>query len=143
MCIDCKAVNKITIKCRYLLPRMDDIMDNLSGAKYFSKIDLKLGYWQIHIRDEDQWKMVFKTSDGFYEWLVMPFGFSNAPATFSRLMNQVLKPYLGRSVIVYLDDILVYNASYDDHIQHVREVLKTLRKNQLQVNEEKSLYCQR
>lgn len=142
MYIDCKLVNKITIKCRYLMPRMDDIMDHLSGARYFSKIDLKSSYWKIRIRDGDQWKTAFKTSDGFYEWMVMPFIISNAPATFSRLMNQVLKPFLSKSVIVYLDDILIYSSTYGDHILHVRQVLEKLWEEKLLVNPKKSLYFQ-
>ena len=143
MCIDCKVVNKITIRCRYPLPRMDDIMDDLSGARYFSKIDLKFGYWQIRIQEGDQWKTTFKMIDGLYEWIVMPFGLSNALTTFNRLMNQVLKPFLGKFVIVYLDDILVYNRTHEEHILHMREVLEKMKEKELLVNPDKSVYCQK
>ena len=131
MCVDYRALNKITIKNKYPLPRVDELFDRLLGAKYFSKIDLRSGYHQVRIADEDVHKTAFRTRYGHYEFLVLPFGLTNAPATFMNMMQNIFKDQLDNSVIVFLDDILIYSKNKNDHIKHVDKVLSLLRENKL------------
>ena len=131
LCIDYRQLNKVTIRNQYPLPRIDDLFDQLQGAKVFSKIDLRSGYHQLKVRKEDVPKTAFKTRYGHYELLVMPFGLTNALAAFMDLMNRVFGPYLDKFVIVFIDDILVYSSSKEEHAEHLRIVLQTLREHHL------------
>ena len=133
LCIDYRQLNKLTIKNKYPLPRIDDFFDQLKGASIFSKIDLRSGYHQLRIKDVDVHKTTFRMRYGHYEFLVMPFGLTNAPAAFMDLMNRVFRPYVDQFVVVFIDDILVYSKDRENHDTHLRVVLETLRKERLYV----------
>jgi hypothetical protein len=125
------------VKDKYPIPVVDELLDELNGAKFFTKLDMRSGYHQVRVHSEDIHKTAFRTHHDHFEFLVMPFGFSNAPATFQALMNEVLGSYLRRCVLVFFDDILIYCASWSEHLRHVKAVLETLRSNQLFVKQSK------
>ena len=142
MCVDYRALNKATIKNLYPLPRIDELLDRLNGAQFFSKIDLKSGYHQIRIHPDDVHKTAFRTRYGHFEFLVLPFGLTNAPATFMHLMHSIFREYLDSFVIIFLDDILIYNRTLEEHRCHIKQALQILRDNQLYANPSKCAFFQ-
>ena len=137
LCIDYRALNKIIVLNWYPISRIDDLLDQLKGVKYFSKIDLKFDYHQVPIEKTDIWKSAFKSLEGLFEWLVIPFGLTNAPINFIRMMDDILRPFTNSFVVVYLDDILIYSRTWEEHLQHIQQVLNTLRQHKLYANLEK------
>ena len=119
ICINYRALNKITIQNKYPIPWIDGLLDQLKGVKYFSNIDLKSGYHQVPIKLIDVWKTAFKAKEGLFEWLVMPFGLTNAPTTFMRLMEDILWPFTNSFVVVYMDDILIFSQTWEEHLHHI------------------------
>ncbi|GJR90538.1 putative reverse transcriptase domain-containing protein, partial [Tanacetum coccineum] len=131
MCIDYRELNKLTIKNRYPLPRIDDLFDQQQGSQFFSKIDLRSGYHRLRVHEDDISKTMFKTRYGHFKFTVMPFGLTNAPTVFMDLMNRVCRPYLDKFVIVFIDDILIYSKTKEEHVEHLRLVLELLKKEKL------------
>ncbi|GJU93283.1 reverse transcriptase domain-containing protein [Tanacetum coccineum] len=131
MCIDYRELNKLTVKNRYPLPRIDDLFDQLQGSQFFSKIDLRSGYHQLRLYEDDIPKTAFRTRYVHFEFTLMPFGLTNAPAIFMDLMNRVCRPYLDKFVIVFIDDILIYSKTQEEHVEHLRLVLGLLKKEKL------------
>jgi hypothetical protein len=140
MCTGSREINKITIRYIFPLPRMDDLMDCLSGANFFSKIDLKSRYHQICMREGDEWKTTFKTNEGLFEWLVILFGLTNTPSTFMRLMNEVQREFIRKFVIVYLDDIFIFSKTEAEHLKHLATVMKRLQQEKLLINMKNSSF---
>lgn len=129
--MDYRGLNKMIVKVKFPIPLIEELLEELGGSVMFSKLDLRLGYWKIMMKEEDIPKTAFKTHEGHNEFMVMPFGLINAPSAFQSLMNIIFKPLLRKSVLVFFDDILVYNKSKENHLQHLQEVLQLMRQHNL------------
>ena len=143
LCIDYRGINNVTVKDKYPLPRIDELLDQLHEASWFSNIDLASGYHQIPISESDIMKTAFRTWYGHYEFVVMPFGLTNAPAAFMRLMNDLFRDYLDKFVIIFIDDILIYSKSKDEHAEHIQKVLERLRSHKLSAKFSKCSFWKR
>jgi hypothetical protein len=140
-CVDYRKLNAVTKRDNYPLPRIDELFDSLGGSKWFSSLDLASGYWQVEVEPEDREKTAFITKHGVYEFRVMPFGLSNAPGTFQRLMDKVFKEEIGKNIVVYLDDINIYSKTFEEHLVHLRQAFDKLRAAGLKLGADKCHFC--
>ena len=140
-CVDYRKINNITITDAHPLPRIDELLEKFRKGRWFTSIDLASGYWQVEMNHDDKDKTAFTCHLGLYEFNVMPFGLKNAPPTFQRLMNKVLKEYLDDFVIVYIDDILIYSKTYEEHLEHLEKVFERLREANLMIKLKKCKFC--
>jgi hypothetical protein len=141
-CIDYRALNQVTVKNGHALPRIDDLLDKIQGAKYFSSMDLLQGFYQLPLKESDRPKTAFKTTFGHYQFRVVSMGLSNSPSVFQRVMNQIFQKYLNKFVLIYLDDILIFSKTPQEHLQHIRQVLHIIRKNNLSLKAKKCHFFQ-
>src|SRR4051812_32339267 len=141
ICVDYRKLNEVTKKNAYPLPRIDDMLESFRTANWFTTLDLASGYWQVEIEEKDKEKTAFITNFGLYEFNVMPFRLCNAPGTFQRLMNYVLQPYAAKFVSIYLDDIIIYSKSFEQHIDHIKQVFQALREANLKIKLKKCSFC--
>jgi hypothetical protein len=137
LCIDYRSLNKITINNKYPIPWIDDLLDQLKGSNLFNKINMKYGYHQVLIESTNVWKTTFKYKEGLFEWLVMPFGLTDAPVTFMRMMDDILQPFIKYFLVVYVDEILIFIQTWVENLQLIQRVLSTLRQQNLYVKLEK------
>jgi hypothetical protein len=141
-CVDYRGLNGLTIKNKYPMPIVDELLDELAGSKWFTKIDLRAGYHQIRLVPADEHKTAFKTHLGLYEFRVMPFGLTNAPATFQATMNSIFAHLMRKCVLVFMDDILIYSATLSDHVAHLQQVFSILQQHQLSIKQSKCSFAQ-
>ena len=141
-CVDYRHLNAITVKNKQPLPIVDELLDKLAGAVWFTKLDFRSGYHQICVALGDEHKTAFRTHHGLYEFLVMPFGLTNAPASFQSLMNTIFAPLMRQGVLMFIDDILVYSKTLDQHIQHLKQVFQIIRDNQFLIKKSKCAFAQ-
>ena len=140
--MDYRKLNAVTVKNRFPMPVIEEILEELAGSKYFTKLDMRSGYHQVRMATQDEYKTAFKTHHGHFQFKVMPFGLTNAPATFQCLMNDILGPFLRQFVLVFLDDILIYSPTLESHLDHIQQVLQILQDHHLYLKASKCSFAQ-